>query len=278
MARARVGRDGLLTRRGWVCDWEAGERPLPPPGRVLRLGRPALLPVSTVASVHTTERVVGLTYDDGPDPQNTPGVLDALAAANARATFFVLADRAERHPELLRRIAAEGHEVGLHGEDHTRLSTLPAREALRRIRRGRRRLADVLGRPVTLYRPAYGAQRLAQAAGTRALGLEIVLWTAWARDWEAGTAAEIADRAFTAVHPGAFLLLHDATGDLQPTPGPAPEFDRGEVTALLLSRLTAAGYRTATITELLATTPAVRTLWAETPTAAAAAQATLTPA
>jgi peptidoglycan/xylan/chitin deacetylase (PgdA/CDA1 family) len=258
-----VGGPAVLVRRGYVCDFEAGERPLPAPDAVLRWGRPALLPLSSVACVVTRRRVVALTYDDGPDPANTPGVLDALADAGARATFFVLADRAEAHPELLRRIAAEGHEVGLHGEDHTRLSTLPAREALARIRRGRRRLAEVLGRPVTLYRPAYGAQGLAQAVGTRASGLDVVIWTAWARDWEAGTAADVARRALAAVHPGAFLLLHDATGDLEATAGAPPAFDRGEVSRLLLAGLRDAGYETATVGGLLAAHPAVRTVWSE---------------
>jgi peptidoglycan/xylan/chitin deacetylase (PgdA/CDA1 family) len=252
-------------RRGYVCEWEAGDRPRPDPDAVLRWGRPALLPLSSAVCVDTRQRVVALTYDDGPDPEHTPGVLDALAAFGATATFFVLADRAERHPELLRRIVAEGHDVGLHGEDHTRLSTLSPREALTRIRRGRRRLADVLGRPVTLYRPAYGAQRLSQAVGTRASGLEVVLWTAWARDWEAGTAREVAERALGALHPGAFLLLHDATGDLEATEGPAPDFDRGEVSRLLLAGLRAAGYATAPVSSLLATYPAVRTVWAEQP-------------
>jgi peptidoglycan/xylan/chitin deacetylase (PgdA/CDA1 family) len=261
-ARPAAGR-ARLVRRGYVCDWEAGERPLPEPDAVLRWGRPALLPLSTVTSVVTEQRVVGLTYDDGPDPENTPGVLDALASHGATATFFVLADRAEQHPELLRRILAEGHDVGLHGEDHTRLSTLPAREAVRRIRRGKRRLAAVLGRPVTLYRPAYGAQKLAQAVGTRASGLEIVLWTAWARDWEAGTAAEVAGRALGAVHPGAFLLLHDATGDLEATDGPPPSFDRGEVTRLLLTGLAERDYTTAPVSSMLATYPGVRTVWSE---------------
>ena len=253
----------VLVRRGYVCDFEAGDRPLPAPDRVLRWGRPALLPLSTVACVATRHRVVALTYDDGPDPENTPGVLDALAEFGATATFFVLADRAEQHPELLRRIAAEGHDVGLHGEDHTRLSTLPTREALTRIRRGRRRLEAVLGRPVTLYRPAYGAQGLAQAVGTRAAGLEVVLWTAWARDWEAGTAPDVARRALGAVHPGAFVLLHDATGDLETTAGPPPAFDRGEVSRLLLAGLRDAGYATATVSSMLATYPGVRTIWSE---------------
>jgi len=258
-----TGGRAVLVRRGYVSDWEAGERPLPAPGGVLRWGRPALLRLSSVACVATRRRVVALTYDDGPDPETTPGVLDALADAGATATFFVLADSAEAHPELLRRIVAEGHEIGLHGEDHTRLTTLPARAALARIRRGRRRLAEVLGRPVTLYRPTYGAQGLAQAAGTRASGLDVVLWTAWARDWEAGTAADVARRALAAVHPGAFLLLHDATGDAETLDGPPPAFDRGEASRLLLAGLADAGYETATVGALLAAHPAVRTVWSQ---------------
>jgi peptidoglycan/xylan/chitin deacetylase (PgdA/CDA1 family) len=144
----------VLVRRRYVCDYEVGQRPLPAPDALLRSARPGLLPLSSVACVATDDRVVALTFDDGPDPDQTPEVLDALAEAGARATFFVLVDRAAEHPDLLRRIAAEGHEIGLHGEDHTRLTTLPIREALRRIRRGKRRLEELTGRPVTLFRPA----------------------------------------------------------------------------------------------------------------------------
>ncbi|HWJ52444.1 MAG TPA: polysaccharide deacetylase family protein, partial [Propionibacteriaceae bacterium] len=76
----------VLVRRGYVCDYEVGERPLPEPDTLLRRGRAGLLPLSSVVCVATDERVVALTYDDGPDPEHTPGVLDALASAGARAT------------------------------------------------------------------------------------------------------------------------------------------------------------------------------------------------
>ncbi|MQA32796.1 polysaccharide deacetylase family protein [Modestobacter roseus] len=260
----------VLVRRRYVCAYEVGPRPLPAPDPVLRWGRPGVLAVSSLTSVATDDPVVALTFDDGPDPDQTPGVLDALAAAGVPATFFVLADRAERHPDLVHRMVAEGHVVGLHGEDHTRLSTLPVHEALTRIRRGRRRLEHVLGAPVTLYRPAYGAQRLLQAVGTRLLGLEIVLWTAWARDWEPATAEAVADRAVRAVHPGAVVLLHDATGDAEP--GSAPLlFDRAAMTASLVARLADDGWSLCTVPDLLSGRSAVRALWAERPAAARAA-------
>lgn len=118
-----------LVRRGYVCDYEAGERPLPEADKVLTYGRPGLLPISTVACVATDDKVVGLTFDDGPDPHWTPQVLDALAAAGHQATFFVMVNEAEKYPDLVRRIIAEGHEVALHGFDHTRLTTLPVRQA-----------------------------------------------------------------------------------------------------------------------------------------------------
>jgi peptidoglycan/xylan/chitin deacetylase (PgdA/CDA1 family) len=251
----------LLVRRRYVCAYEVGERPLPAPGSLARLGRAGLLRLSSVACVATDQPVIGLSYDDGPDPEQTPGVLDALAAAGARATFFVLADRAAAHPGLISRISAEGHEIALHGEDHTRLTTLPVREALRRIRRGKRRLEDLTGRPVKLFRPAYGAQTVTQAIGTRACGLEIVLWTAWARDWEDAPAADVAARAFSALHSGGFLLLHDSTGDLAPHDGSAPSFDRGEVSHRLLAAMKDAGWTSDTVSALLDRYPAVRTVW-----------------
>ena len=67
----------------------------------------------------TQEKIVALTFDDGPSPETTPRVLDALAHDRIQATFFVLGENVRRHPELLRRIVAEGHSVGLHGDTHT---------------------------------------------------------------------------------------------------------------------------------------------------------------
>ena len=252
----------VLVRRRYVCDYEVGQRHLPAPGTLLRRARQGLLPLSSVACVATDDRVVALTYDDGPDPEQTPGVLDALAEVKARATFFVLADRAAEHPDLLRRIAADGHEIGLHGEDHTRLTTLPVRESLRRIRRGKRRLEALTGQPVTLFRPAYGAQTLAQALGTRASGLEIVLWTAWARDWQDAPATEVAARSFAALHTGGFLLLHDSIGDLASLTEARPTFDRGEVTRRLLADMRSSGWTSDGVSALLGRYPAVRTVWA----------------
>jgi len=257
-----------LVRRGYVCDYDAGERPLPAPDKVLRLGRPALLPISTVACVRTDQPVVSLTYDDGPDPMFTPGILDALAAHGARATFFVMVEPAEAHPELITRILAEGHEVALHGIDHTRLNRMPLRRAIALIREAKQRLEAVAGRRITLFRPTYGAQSVQQYLATRALGMEVVIWSAWAQDWDGSTAEVIAQRAVQGLHRGGFLLLHDTSGD---GVGALPEgavigeggLDRVRATELMLAGMQERGYTSRTVSDLLDRYPAVRTVWAE---------------
>src|SRR6185503_9277869 len=101
-----------------------------------------------------------LTYDDGPEPGETDAVLDALAEAGVRATFFQLVYRAEAYPDLVRRVVAAGHEVALHGIDHARLTELPTAEVRRRLNEGKQRLERVAGQPVRLFRPAYGSQTI----------------------------------------------------------------------------------------------------------------------
>lgn len=260
VSRRRPFLDGCATlvRRGYVCDYEAGDRPLPAPDSTLRWLRPALLPISTLACVNTREPVVSLTYDDGPDPQFTPRVLDALAAHGVKATFFVMVEPAEAHPELVARILAQGHEVALHGIDHARLSPLPVRRVRALIREGKQRLEQVAGQRVTLYRPTYGAQTVLGYLAARALGLEVVIWSAWARDWDGSSAEVVAERALRSLHPGGIVLLHDASGD-----GVGVGLDRGLASELLLAGLRERGYTSRTVSQLLSEYPAVRTLWTD---------------
>ena len=259
----------MLVRRGYVCDYEAGERALPEEDKVLRLGRPAFLPLSSVACVKTDEPVVSLTFDDGPDPEFTPGVLDALAAHGAKATFFVMVEPAEANSPLITRILAEGHEVALHGINHDRLSTLPIQRSTALIRDGKHRLEQLCGRRITLFRPTYGAQTMQQYLATRALGLEVVIWTAWARDWDGSGAEVVAERALKALHHGGFVLLHDASGDgvgALPTGvsvGEEGGLDRVKATELVLAGMARRGYTSRTVSTLLSRYPAVRTVWAE---------------
>src|SRR3954471_17189558 len=99
---------------------------------------------------------VALTFDDGPHPQGTPAVMDALAAAGATATFFLVGEQVERRPALAAELVAAGHEVALHGHRHRTLLPLPARALDHELDRGAAIVEDAAGAAPAHYRPPYG--------------------------------------------------------------------------------------------------------------------------
>lgn len=275
-ARPPGKQHAVLARRAAVCAWDDGPRSWAEAKGLSGAVRRSLLPLSTIVCADTSDPVLGLTYDDGPDPESTPAVLDVLASVGSHATFFVLLEAARRHPAVVRACIEAGHEVGLHGVDHRDLTLEPMVSSVAALMSARRELADLTGCPVRLFRPAYGAIRLDQVALLRALGMRVVLWSAWARDWDGAPAKDVALRAARAYHPGAVLLLHDAQGapampeggslrrrtSDSPDPGPA---DPAGASAILLRFMTESGIRSLTVTELLEERREVRTLWGEWP-------------
>ncbi len=212
--------------------------------------------------VDTRERVAALTYDDGPHPEHTPRILDVLAERGETATFFVLARQVRRHPAIAQRIVADGHELALHGEDHTSLATLGVREAISRIRAARAEVEDVTGSRLHLYRPPYGTITPAQMIALRTTGLRLVIWSSDATDWLHDEEDVLAERAHGGVFPGGIVLLHDDRGDPE-TAGPAdvlPAFDRAAVLTGLLDRLDADGYDLRTVGQLLGSARHVRSI------------------
>jgi peptidoglycan/xylan/chitin deacetylase (PgdA/CDA1 family) len=154
-----------------------------------------------------------LTFDDGPGP-STPAVLDALAAAGARATFFVLGRQAERHPELVRRIAADGHQLASHGYDHGILIFRGAGHVEDQLRRAERAVEAAAGAGAMsrLFRAPHGFRGPATVVGARRAGYRMAAWTSGVFDSDEPGPAAIARRAARALGPGAILLLHDADG------------------------------------------------------------------
>lgn len=212
------------------------------------------------AAAQTT---VVLTYDDGPQPGGTEPVLDALAERGATATFFMLVGRARRHPELVSRVLAAGHEVGLHGMDHRRLSTVPVREVGPALTEGKAALEDLTGRPVRWFRPPYGAQTPATWLATRRAGLTPVVWGPAAYDWEERPVDELADRAMAGLAPGSVLLVHDgyAAAADGGEPGQEPTFDRGRLARRILDRLELRGYAGRSLADALAAGRTVSWAW-----------------
>jgi peptidoglycan-N-acetylglucosamine deacetylase len=153
---------------------------------------------------------VVLTFDDGPDQDATPTVLDALDAAGARATFFVVGEQVEADPTLAREIAQRGHDVQLHGYGHVAHELLSPDEARSDLERGARALRDATGLDAHFYRPPYGRFSRGSYDACRALGLEAVYWSAWGTDWETISPQRIAELVIPDLSAGAVVLLHDS--------------------------------------------------------------------
>ncbi len=174
-------------------------------------------------------RGVALTFDDGPDPEFTPQVLDLLAAYDVKATFFLVGECATRHPALAQRIADAGHAVGSHSNSHVDINELSTPQVWGEYRTGRDVVSDVLGTRTTLFRPPKGYVGLGSSTVTRALGLRPWLWSLAGEDWLPGiTAQEILDRIGKPVA-GDVILLHD--GLQQPIEPSA--MDRSQMVAAL---------------------------------------------
>jgi peptidoglycan/xylan/chitin deacetylase (PgdA/CDA1 family) len=155
------------------------------------------------------ERVV-MTFDDGPDEDATPAILDALEAAGIRATFFVVGEQLMRHHSLARRAALAGHELALHGFAHPRHPELFPPDARDEVARGVGAFEAVAGAPPRFFRPPYGrfSEHSHKACG--ALGLEPAYWSAWGIDWYDIGAAEIADLVVRDLSAGSIVVLHDS--------------------------------------------------------------------
>jgi peptidoglycan/xylan/chitin deacetylase (PgdA/CDA1 family) len=154
---------------------------------------------------------VAVTFDDGPDPYGTPAVLDALDALGWTATFFVLGTQVRRDPGLLREVAARGHDVALHGDDHRYLIARPPWAVRSDLARGAGTVGDVLGQAPRWWRPPYGVLSGPALTAARRLGLAPVIWTAWGRDWRASASPTTVIRDVTAHElAGATVLLHDS--------------------------------------------------------------------
>jgi peptidoglycan-N-acetylglucosamine deacetylase len=151
-----------------------------------------------------------LTFDDGPDRDSTPAVLDALEAAGASATFFLVGEQVEADPGLAREVAARGHDVQLHGYGHAPHELLTPEQARDDLERGAEALRDAIAIEARFYRPPYGRFSSGSYDACRALGLEPVYWSAWGTDWETITPQRIADLVIPDLAPGAVVLLHDS--------------------------------------------------------------------
>jgi peptidoglycan/xylan/chitin deacetylase (PgdA/CDA1 family) len=154
---------------------------------------------------------VALTFDDGPDPMSTPEFLHALDELGWRATFFMLGEMVRANPGLAAEVAAAGHEVAVHGDRHRTLLKLGPGATRDDIRRARDVVADATGIQPRWYRPPFGTLSLGGLFTARRIGLDVVLWTTWGRDWRAeATGESVAEEVLAGYVDGGTVLLHDS--------------------------------------------------------------------
>ncbi|TMW73363.1 polysaccharide deacetylase family protein [Alteribacter natronophilus] len=189
---------------------------------------------------------VALTFDDGPDPDYTPLILDVLNEFDVPGTFFLMGARATANPDLTRRVSEEGHEIGNHTYWHPDLVEEGDVEILvDEVQRTEETIADILGFRTRLFRAPYGFlyEELVEELGT--LDYSIIAWDVDSLDWEDLTPEQIAENVTPNVEPGSIILMHD---------GGAPEADRTETAEALreiIPELREQGYEFVTVSELL---------------------------
>lgn len=225
----------------WLAGWHRGGAVAVPALVALHLAvvwgtlRPdSRLSGPVLTRLRTDERVVWLTIDDGPSDE-TPAVLDLLDAHGARATFFIVGERARERPELVREIARRGHGIGNHSDTHPtgRFWALGPRAMREQIERAQATLTSITGAPPIWFRAVVGMANPFVAAPLQRLGLARVAWSARGFDGRVADPARVLRRVERQLAPGAIVLAHEG----------APHGRNVEMLDLMLRRFDALGYR-----------------------------------
>lgn len=199
------------------------------------------LPKISWSSVHVEGPYIALTFDDGPHATNTPRLLDMLAKRHIKATFFLIGENAQNNPDIVKRIHAEGHELGNHSWTHPNLALLSDEKVRSELQRTDDAIFAAAGVHPKLMRPPYGSLALAQRRWVnKDFGYKIILWDVDPLDWKYRNSAHVESEILKQTVPGSIILSHDihvTTVDAMPE---------------TLDALIAKGYKFVTVSELLA--------------------------
>jgi peptidoglycan/xylan/chitin deacetylase (PgdA/CDA1 family) len=183
---------------------------------------------------------IAMTFDDGPHPILTPRLLDMLKARGIRATFFLIGQNAAEYPDIVRRIAAEGHEIGNHTWNHPQLTKLSPSALREEIERTSSTIAEIIGKPLVVMRPPYGATSLYQPLDEPRIRMKVILWSVDPLDWKYRNSARVESQILAGAQPGAIILSHDIHAT---TVAAMPD---------VFDSLLARGYKFVTVSELIA--------------------------
>jgi len=166
--------------------------------------------LTRISSERASGNLIGLTFDDGPDPAVTPRVLDLLDQAGMRATFFCIGERAEAHPDLIRAMRDRGHGIENHSDSHPNSFALYGPRSMHReVTRAQDRIEQASGRRLQFFRAPAGMQNPWLAAVLASAGVSLVSWTRRGFDTVSDDGLRVAARLTRGLSAGDILLLHD---------------------------------------------------------------------
>jgi peptidoglycan/xylan/chitin deacetylase (PgdA/CDA1 family) len=195
----------------------------------------------TYTRVRTSRKVIAITFDDGPHPENTPRLLDMLKERKVKATFYVVGNMVKYNPQILKRMVEEGHEIGNHTVTHGTLSRMSDESLLTELKNAHDQIVEACGVAPVSMRPPGGAIKKDQKAFVLGeLGYPTILWSVDPEDWKRPGPAVVTSRLVNGASPGGILLVHDLH---KPTVDAMPD---------TLDQLLAMGYEFVTISELIA--------------------------
>jgi len=200
-----------------------------------------------VWNVHTDQKLIALTFDDGPNPVYTPQILDLLKAYDAKATFFVLGKRVQMYPALAIREVNEGHEIANHTFDHHYLKNVSSQKLMDEIRQTQDIIFDITEQTPHVFRPPGGFYNEALLQLTQEDKLTVVMWSWYqdTKDWKRPGVDKIVHTVLSNVHNGDIILFHDLQGDCSQTV---------EALKRIIPELKNQGYQFLTVTDLIART------------------------
>jgi peptidoglycan/xylan/chitin deacetylase (PgdA/CDA1 family) len=220
--------------------------PQPPPVTYTSVPQPAPAPVivpekTTYNSCNVEGMAIAITFDDGPNPELTPRLLDMLKERGLKATFFVVGQNVEEYPGIVTRMASEGHEVANHSWSHPALTKLGIESFRKQIENTNQAIAKATGKRPVLMRPPYGATSLTlNRRLNEQFGLKVILWSVDSLDWKYRNSNRVCNAIVQNTRPGSIILAHDIhTTTIAAMPA-------------TLDALLAKGYKFVTVSELIA--------------------------
>lgn len=190
----------------------------------------------------TDEKIVALTFDDGPHPKYTDEILDILEKYEIKATFFVIGKNAESYPEKLKRITKCGHEIGNHTYSHVTAGKTCVSDLSAELQRTHSIVKNITGKDCVLFRPPTGYCNTVAVKSAAEMNYKIIVWTVDTRDWAHTSAENIIKNVKAHISCGSIVLFHDYISPPSPTPAALKE---------LVPYLLNESYRFVTVSELL---------------------------